>query len=95
MHPKVIEEVVPFAEEEFARRVVALQQLHVALRPRVSVLKNPELLGGRNLLFDTDGIEVKILAKLNLDSHICRDFFSDHRVMNLIAQEKHYPVFVA
>ena len=84
VYPKVVEEVMPLAEEHPAAVVVALQQLYVALRSRVLVLEHTEFAGRWDLLFDLNAREVKICSILNLHPGPGRDLFPNCGLLDLV-----------
>ena len=82
---QVVEEVVPLAEEHGATHVVALQDLHLAARPRVFELEDPEVAGTWNRFLHFEVCKVKLMAGNNFHHRSLRNFLSYFLVLNVLS----------
>ena len=87
MHAQVIEKVVPLAEEHAAVLVVALEDFHLAHRPRVLVLEDAELTGARYFLLDFYGTHVIVDTPLNMNLCVVRHLLGHVFVAEVIAPD--------
>lgn len=71
VHPKVIEEVVPFTKEHTATVMVTLQNLHLAHSTRIFVFKDAKSARCWYRLFDLNRTEVEVAATLDVNQSIC------------------------
>ena len=75
MNPKVVKEVVPFAELFAAIFVVTFQHLDVAFGLGILESEYSELFAGWRMLFNLHRSQVKVAAILDKDWHIIWDTF--------------------
>lgn len=82
---KMVEEVVPLAEEHCAPFVVTLEDFNVSLGAWVLVPKHSESSGGRYFFFNFDGAEIKVAAILHMDTSAVWNLAADFIFADLLA----------
>jgi hypothetical protein len=81
--PKMVKEVVPLPEVLGAARVFAFQNFNEPFRPRVFKCEYLELLCGWDVLLDLHRVKVKVLARLNFNTDVSRNFSEGVAIMNV------------